>query len=270
MSHLAKFQSKHPEWKGVRSYIIFRDHFRFNAQLYLDVSKILDDTMDYSFLKAPFVMQYYIRRNKYSNIEYFKKLPPRVQHNLVYHNHGWSALKTLKHICGDVHHRYETVPVDKLPEYIINFGPGLVTDFHNPDLKSQGQTVYINGEKPSRIPESPYRHSMLIVGFRYTPENEVRFLVQNWWKKKPFFETSADYLKASGVKITFITFTDPLVISFYNRSSGMPSIADTYEYKDDDDHEDEDEEEGVCLRCTKEDAIGKVSLPITCDLCQII
>ena len=43
-------------------------------------------------------------------------------------------------------------------------------------------------------------HAMLIVGHRKEGEGD-RFLLQNWWRKKPFVEVDAAYLEACGATI---------------------------------------------------------------------
>ena len=39
-------------------------------------------------------------------------------------------------------------------------------------------------------------HAMVLVGVRKNG-NGPRYLLQNWWSKKPFVEVDADYLKSS-------------------------------------------------------------------------
>jgi hypothetical protein len=36
-------------------------------------------------------------------------------------------------------------------------------------------------------------HAMILIGYRYE-NHEVRYLIQNWWKMKPFVEVDVSYL----------------------------------------------------------------------------
>lgn len=48
-------------------------------------------------------------------------------------------------------------------------------------------------------------HALLLVGHRYMSDGSDRYLVQNWWYKKPFFEADALYLSKCSASITFVT-----------------------------------------------------------------
>ena len=51
------------------------------------------------------------------------------------------------------------------------------------------------------------RHAMVLVGYRNF-EGKRRYLLQNWWKNKPYVEVDIDYMLRSGATIRFFEETD--------------------------------------------------------------
>ena len=47
------------------------------------------------------------------------------------------------------------------------------------------------------------RHAMALVGYRIV-DGKKRYLLQNWWKDKPYVEVDVDYLLSSKATIHFI------------------------------------------------------------------
>ena len=70
-------------------------------------------------------------------------------------------------------------------------------EFLNTNWQHLGPRVY----KPD---DFVGRHAMVLVGSRLVGGKE-RYLLQNWWKTKPYIEVDADYLKNVDSTIHFLT-----------------------------------------------------------------
>ena len=67
------------------------------------------------------------------------------------------------------------------------------------------------------------RHAMLLIGARKDKDGEYFFLVQNWWKARPFLELSGRYLASCDAKISFL---DPNVIKLERRAENEGILND--------------------------------------------
>lgn len=47
-------------------------------------------------------------------------------------------------------------------------------------------------------------HTLVVVGWRVSEEGSARFLVQNWWTDKQFFEVDLPYLVSRGAHLTWL------------------------------------------------------------------
>jgi hypothetical protein len=86
-----------------------------------------------------------------------------------------------------------------MKELLLEYGPGLVRKFQVEKSFISNSTLHI-GRKNSVTIGS---HAMLLVGVR-EEGNQLRYLLQNWWKKKPFVEVDFEYLLSCQPSINFV------------------------------------------------------------------
>lgn len=89
---------------------------------------------------------------------------------------------------------------DDLDTLLKLYGPGLVSgfavrkDFMNDDWQHLGE---------NKVEEFEGRHAMVLVGYRLV-DGKRRYLLQNWWKTKPYVEVDIEYLLSSDATVHFI------------------------------------------------------------------
>jgi hypothetical protein len=86
-----------------------------------------------------------------------------------------------------------------LESSLLQYGPGLVSGFNVQKRFNSRTWKHIGTHKIG----STGLHAMVLVGFR-KQGNDIRYLLQNWWKKKPFIEVDADYLESCGAIAHFV------------------------------------------------------------------
>lgn len=87
-----------------------------------------------------------------------------------------------------------------LDALLRSYGPGLVSGFcvAKTFISEEWQHLGNYDDK-----EFEGRHAMVLVGSRVV-EGKKRYLLQNWWKSKPYIEVDADYLIRSKATVHFI------------------------------------------------------------------
>ena len=122
-------------------------------------------------------------------------------------NKGGDSLDFLENILeqkpgvdGIASRQTDTLHNDDLDILLKSYGPGLVSgfavaqDFIGDDWQHLGKY---------KVEKFEGRHAMVLVGYRIV-DGKKRYLLQNWWKTKPYVEVDVDYLLSSKVTIHFI------------------------------------------------------------------
>jgi hypothetical protein len=87
----------------------------------------------------------------------------------------------------------DTLHNDDLDILLKSYGPGLVSgfavaqDFIGDDWQHLGKY---------KVEKFEGRHAMVLVGYRIV-DGKKRYLLQNWWKTKPYVEVDIGYLLSS-------------------------------------------------------------------------
>lgn len=83
---------------------------------------------------------------------------------------------------------------------IEEHGPALIRGFRiESEFYDFGKWQHVGRRKN----ESQRLHAMILVGFR-KEKDDKRFLLQNWWKEKPFVEVDAEYINSCRATIHFV------------------------------------------------------------------
>jgi hypothetical protein len=87
------------------------------------------------------------------------------------------------------------------PDILLkSYGPGLVSgfcvakDFIGTDWQHLGKY---------EVEKFEGRHAMVLVGYRIIDGKKL-YLLQNWWKSKPYIEVDVDYLLSSKAAVHFV------------------------------------------------------------------
>ena len=142
-------------------------------------------------------------------VQYFRKYMSRDNlYNHIWNDHGGDSAIFLERILkirpgsGDtltfVNQFLSSEDIDK---HLREFGPALVSGFEvNRDFVASNSWQHVGSydyEEPVGY------HAMVLVGSRLE-KGQRRYLLQNWWSKKPYIEVDAAYLGSSYARITFI------------------------------------------------------------------
>jgi hypothetical protein len=159
------------------------------------------------------VQHYLVAMNNHKEIpmlnmaEYLKKyMPGERLYQHIWNNKGGDSLDFLESIWKEkpesesIIHCSNRSDLDSMDGYLQSYGPGLVSgfavekNFTGDDWQHLGKYNVENFKG---------RHAMVLVGYRIVDEKK-RYLLQNWWKSKPYVEVDVDYLISSKATIHFI------------------------------------------------------------------
>jgi hypothetical protein len=87
-----------------------------------------------------------------------------------------------------------------LKSLMDNYGPALIQGFQVDSKFNSGSWQHIGRDTAAFLGS----HAMVLIGYRYSEDGQLRFLIQNWWKKKPFVEIDSAYLKACDALVHFV------------------------------------------------------------------
>jgi hypothetical protein len=204
-----EFVSDHPEWSSANSFVLFRDHALFSGKKHAYVERI-QMRSGLCYMNAPVVMQHYLvtmQRNDHVPMLDMGLYLCQVMNSddlfmRIWDNRGGDSKAFLEHILIQ-----EPEPVfsshnceDDLASLMDRYGPGLVQGFKVEDEfcnSIQWQHLGARGGPSTGL------HAMVLVGHRKEGDDN-RYLLQNWWKSKPFVEVDAKYLKTCGAIIHFV------------------------------------------------------------------
>jgi hypothetical protein len=206
------FANSHPEWNAENSFVVFRDHDNLQGKSHALVERFQKSGLCY--MHACVVLQHYlVAMNNNDQVpmlnmaEYLKKYMPSdrlYQH--IWNNKGGDSLDFLKHILKErpnsksIFHCSNWNDLEFMNEYLYLYGPGLVSGFCVAKNFIGTEWQHLGNYEVEKFEG---RHAMVLVGCR-SVGGEKRYLLQNWWKSKPYVEVDVDYLLSSEATVHFI------------------------------------------------------------------
>jgi hypothetical protein len=208
------FVSKHEEWSKGKAHVVFRDRDDLKHKPQAHVERIQDSGLCY--MHAGVVLQHYlVAMNREESVpmlnvaKYLKKYTsgdPLYRH--IWRNEGGDSLDFFETIWKkklgplDSESYINLEELNNLREQIDKYGPGLVSGF--------SVTKDFTGEQWQhtgffRRSEFLGYHAMVLIGYRMVGEGQYRYLLQNWWRNKPYVEVDGEYLRSSWAKVHFMT-----------------------------------------------------------------
>ncbi len=177
-----------------------------------------------SFMLAPSVLMHYLKLPTPDVSKHkLRRMSAAELWDFVTEDRGGFAEDYLRQVCGSpslaLHHvPYSTMTSAKVVHGLETWGPALISSCEvlasgtaeDPLYQSQNGVLlgacdlYGTG---SPVPRTSPRqlHSMLIVGHRTLRNGAVRFLVQNWWLKRQFFECDSSFLIGRRAHLAWVT-----------------------------------------------------------------
>jgi hypothetical protein len=201
------FVENHPEWGPENSFVVFRDHQFLTDKPHAYVERVQLSGLCY--MHAPVILQHYL-------VAMYSDNPVPMLDMAVYLKKHMSADALERHIWlnkgGDSRVFLEKILIqDPAPVFdshsakhdlgspLRQYGPGLVSGFKVEKRFNSSLWKHIGAQKIN----STGLHAMVLVGIRMEG-NDPRYLIQNWWSKKPFVEVDSDYLESCGAFIHFV------------------------------------------------------------------
>lgn len=209
------FVTKHPEWSPDKSFVVFRDHDLLKGKKHAYVERVQLSGLCY--MHAPVVLQHYLVAMNTSELvpmldmaDYLKKhMPADALQKRIWNDEGGNSVSFLKGILESDPELLHCLGRQNLEPCIKEFGPALLSSFDvEHDFVSE---EWQHLKRKSR--ESKGLHAMLIVGVRKEGDS-VRYLLQNWWKTKPFVEVSGAYIESCAGAIHFVQTKQDSIGSF--------------------------------------------------------
>jgi hypothetical protein len=213
-SFFEEFIQRHPEWAASKDvFVIFRDHPKLKGKPHAHVERYQLSGLCY--MHAPVVMQHYLlamntkeQTPMLDMIKYIRQhMSPENLYAHIWEDKGSSSYHFLMGILAEhpLPAEIKTVPVDallsvNLAQCLMRFGPGLVSFFKVTPAFFEVDNWSHTG--PVTEDHRGY-HAMLLVGHR-EHNGESRFLLQNWWRSKPYVEVDLANLESSGCSILFV------------------------------------------------------------------
>lgn len=208
------FVTKHKEWKADDSFVVFRDHENLKGKSHALVERFQKSGLCY--MHACVVVQHYlVAMNNDKEVpmlnmaEYLKKYMPGDRlYDHIWNNKGGDSWDFLKHILKEkpgiddiVSRLSDSLRNDDLDILLKAYGPGLVAGFAVAKNFTGDDWQHLGKYE---VEKHEGRHAMVLVGYRIV-DGKKRYLLQNWWKSKPYVEVDVDYLRSSEATVHFIT-----------------------------------------------------------------
>jgi len=187
------------EWSDAsKSYVVFRDDAKL-AGKDAYVERVQKSGLCY--MHAPIVLQHYlVRMNSATPVMMLDMARYLRQHmdSKALYSHIWSDLggdsaEFLRQILVQQPEPVVTgveTTATRLAERLKECGPLLVAGVRIDDVFDDKTTMRFRGVRAGK---SKGRHAMVLVGHRKEGDLDL-FLLQNWWRKKPFVEVTSEYL----------------------------------------------------------------------------
>ena len=206
------FVTKHNEWEAGASFVVFRDHQNLTGKSHALVERFQKSGLCY--MHACVVVQHYlVAMNNDKEVpmlnmaEYLKKYMPGDRlYEHIWNNKGGDSLDFLENILKErldaesIMHCSNRSDFNSMDILLNSYGPGLVSgfcvakDFIGTDWQHLGKY---------KVEKFEGRHAMVLVGYRIIDGKKL-YLLQNWWKSKPYIEVDVDYLLSSKATVHFI------------------------------------------------------------------
>jgi hypothetical protein len=147
--------------------------------------------------------------------KYMKKhMAARQLYNHIWENQGGDSFDFLQKILSDnldddddaVEYTNRQLRKADLCQDLKNYGPGLVSGFHvSEEFKDMNVWQHVG----KRANNFVGMHAILLIGYRIFKVEDgtmmIRYLLQNWWKRKAYIEVDIDFLASSRCQVRFIT-----------------------------------------------------------------
>jgi hypothetical protein len=207
------FIQAHGEWAPGNSFVVFRDHASLSGKAHALVERVQLSGLCY--MHAPVVLQHYLVAMQRDDhvpmldmglyLRRFMNSDGLTRH--IWDNRGGDSKDFLENILLP-----DPEPVFFSPAATADlraamnlYGPGLVQGFKVEAAFANSSNWQYLG---ARVGPSTGLHAMVLVGHR-KEGNFDRYLLQNWWKNKPFVEVDAQYLESCGAIIHFVKTPQP-------------------------------------------------------------
>ncbi|KAI9333276.1 hypothetical protein BDR26DRAFT_868493 [Obelidium mucronatum] len=206
------FVNAHREWAvGLDVFVCHRDHPDLSGKPLALVERFQKSGLCY--MHGPVVLQHYLvaMNNDSStpmlNIAEFLKtrMDAKSLYLHIWKNEGGDSLEFLKSILATKMHPSKIIHESNFDDVDLTLllkdhGPGLVSGFRVTDDFSSCKWQHLGIATGENFIG---RHAMLLIGSRKV-ESRTHYLLQNWWKTKPYVEVDAEYLLSSGATVHFI------------------------------------------------------------------
>jgi len=187
------------EWgDAAKSYVVFRDHEQLKDKNAF-VERVQKSGLCY--MHAPIVLQHYLVRMNSDTPVMMLDMAIYLRHHMdnealylhIWSDHGGDSAEFLRQILVQqpepVVTTVETTAA-RLAERLKECGPLLVAGVRIDAVFDDQTTMSFRGVRDDK---HKGRHAMVMVGHRKDGDVDL-FLLQNWWRKKPFVEVTAQYL----------------------------------------------------------------------------
>jgi hypothetical protein len=127
-------------------------------------------------------------------------------HRHIWEDHGGDSFEFFKNILPEKLGPHDTVGFSgslldiDMSVLLRKYGPALVSGFKVTRDFSSRSLVHVGEPEP----ECLGRHAMVLIGCRVDDRGKRRYLLQNWWKSKPYVELDDDHFASSCSTIHFI------------------------------------------------------------------
>jgi hypothetical protein len=209
-----RFVSKHKEWSKGKAHVVFRDRVDLDGKPHAHVERLQKSGLCY--MHAGVVLQHYlVAMNREESVpmlnmaEYLKKyMSGESLYEQLWYDRGGDSfnffISILKDYPGACAYLSYMNPdeLSNLRAQIDQYGPGLVSGFSVTKDFTGEQWQHAGFFKCS---EFLGRHAMVLIGYRMVGEGQYRYLLQNWWRSKPYVEVDGKYLRSSLATVHFMT-----------------------------------------------------------------
>lgn len=204
------FVRRVPVWgDSMRSYVIFRDREELRGA-YVERAQI----SGCCYMHAPIVLQHYLISMTNYPVDMIGMVDmhcylrqhvssKQLEAHILYEKGGNSSEFLASLLPNCIMNNFLCSAADRNPklwvENLITYGPALVSRFSVTDTFRKNEVSF-----HSFTGNVIGRHAMVLVGYRID-ESKYYFLLQNWWKSKPFVEVTSEYLASCNVELHFVT-----------------------------------------------------------------
>lgn len=211
-SFFEEFVLKHPEWASKDSFVVFRDHPDLQGKSHALVERFQKSGLCY--MHACVVVQHYlVAMNNQEEVpmlnmaEYLKKYMKSDElYEHIWNNKGGDSLNFLESILkkrpasDGIFNCSNRNDLDSMENLLKSDGPALVSGFYVTQDFTGNDWQHLGNHQGTNVLG---KHAMALVGYRVV-DGKTHYLLQNWWKSKPYVEVDSDYLLSSRAIIHFI------------------------------------------------------------------